>query len=54
MSDYITHTVDYSTCFAGVSVSLAGFERANRRAGEAHMAGSSGQPLVLKEAPGAK
>ena len=54
MSDYMTLTLEYSTCFAGVSVSLAGFEKANRWAGEAHVAGSSGQPLVLKEAPGAK
>ena len=50
----MTLTLDYSTCFSGVSVLLAGFKRANRQAGEAHMAGSSGQPLVLKEAPGVK
>lgn len=53
MSDYMTLTLAYSTYFAGVSVSIAGFEKANRRAGEA-MAGSSGKPPVLKEAPGAK
>lgn len=54
MSDYTTLTLAYSTYFPGVSVSIAGFEKANRQAGEAHMAGSSGQLLVLKEAPGAK
>ena len=53
MSDYTTLTLAYSTYFAGVSVSIAGFEKESRRAGEA-MAGSSGQPPVLKEARGVK